>query len=159
MLDREVRYLVTSDRWIKDYQLEEKNIIGRTHYEVFPELPERWKQDHQDVLTGKVKVLKNEEDSFVRPDGRVDWLRWELRPWYDSSGQIGGLLMLSEVITERKLLEQKLQSSEAQMRAIFEALTDLVLTIELNSNSVQVLPTRFPDLAPRGRSPAFYPIG
>jgi len=146
MVDREMRYLVASDRWIRDYQLENKNVIGRTHYELFPELPERWKQDHQDIITGKVKVLESKEDSFIRPDGRVDWLRWELRPWHNLSGQIGGLLMLSEVITEGKLLEQKLQSSEAQMRAMFEALTDLVLTIELSSNSIQVLPTRFSDL-------------
>ena len=146
MLDREVRYLVASDRWIEDYQLENKNIIGRTHYKVFPELPERYKQDHQDILTGKVEVLKSEEDSFVRPNGKVDWLRWELLPWHDLEGKIGGLLMLSEVITERKLLEQKLHSSEAQMRAVFEAMTDLVLTIEPANSSIQILPTSFSDV-------------
>ena len=145
MVDRQMRYLVVSDRWIEDYQLEEKNIIGRSHYEVFPELPERWKQDHQAVLTGQSKMLKSEEDSFVRSDGRIDWLRWELRPWINLKGKIGGLLMFSEVVTQKKLLEQKLRSSEAQMRALFEAMTDLVLTIELTNNSVQILPTRFSD--------------
>ena len=143
MLDREMRYLVISDRWIEDYQLKEKNIIGRTHYEIFPELPERWKQDHRDCLAGKVEFLKSEEDSFVRPDGRVDWLRWELRPWHDLEGKIAGLVMLCEVITERKLLEQKLQKNEAQMRAMFEAMTDLVLTIELVNDSIQILPREF----------------
>ena len=146
MLDCELRYLVVSDRWIQDYQLENQDIIGLTHYEVFPELPERWKQDHKDVLAGKVEGLESEEDSFVRPDGRTDWLRWELRPWHNLEGQIGGLLMLCEVITERKLLAQKLQSSEAQMRAIFTAMTDLILTIDLTNNSIQVLPTKFSDL-------------
>ena len=130
MVDRDMRYILASDRWIEDYQIQEKDIIGKSHYQIFPELPERWKQDHQDCLTGKVEVLKNESDSFVRPDGRVDWLRWELRPWRDSAGQIGGLVMLSEVITKQKLLQQKLQSSEAQMQAVFEAMTDLVLTIQ-----------------------------
>ena len=146
MLDKEMRYLVVSNRWIEDYQLAEKDIIGRTHYEVFPEIPERWKQDHQDCLTGKVEVLKSEEDSFVRLDGRVDWLRWELRPWHNQAGEISGLLMLSEVITERKLLEQQLKSSEARLRALFEAMTDLVFTIDTANNSIEVLPTRFADL-------------
>ena len=145
MVDRQMRYLVVSDRWIEDYQLEDKNIIGRSHYEVFPELPERWKHDHQAVLTGQSKMLKSEEDSFLRADGRIDWLRWELRPWINLKGKIGGLLMFSEVITKKKLLEQKLRSNEAQMRAVFEAMTDLVLTIELTNNSVQILPTRFSD--------------
>ena len=52
MLDDRMRYIAVSNRWIEDYQLEDKNIIGRHHYEVFPELPQRWKQNHQDCLTG-----------------------------------------------------------------------------------------------------------
>ena len=146
MLDREMRYLVVSDRWIEDYQLEEVNIIGRTHYEVFPEIPQRWRQDHQDCLSGKIEMLSREEDSFVRLDGRVEWLRWELRPWHDISGKIGGLVMLTEVITNRKQLEIELQSSETQMRGMFAAMTDLVLTIDDTNNSIQVLPTKFIDL-------------
>ncbi len=145
MLDREMRYIMVSDRWIEDYQIKETDVIGRTHYEIFPEIPERWKQDHHDCLTGKVKFLKNNKDSFIRPNGNVDWLRWELRPWHDSEGQICGLLMFSEVITERILLEQKVKSSEIQMKAVFEAMTDLIFTIDLASNSIQILPTKFTD--------------
>ena len=145
MVDTNMRYLAVSDRWITDYRLKETNIIGRTHYEVFPELPERWKQDHQAVLSGRCKVLKSEEDSFVRLDGRVDWLRWELRPWRNTRGKIGGLLMFSEVITKKKLLEQKLKSSEVRMTALFEAMTDLVLTIEFTDDLIKILPTKFSD--------------
>jgi|GEM_PF-906498 len=145
MLDSQMRYLVVSDRWIQDYQLENQDIIGFSHYEIFPELPQRWRQNYQDVLTGKIKFLKKEEDSFVRPDGRIDWLRWELHPWRNIEGEVGGLLIICEVITERKLLEQKLRSSEAQMRAVFEAMTDLILTVDLTDNSIQVLPTQFLD--------------
>lgn len=130
MVDREVRYLVVSDRWIADYQLQDPDLIGKTHYEVFPELPQRWKQDHQDVLTGKVKFLKSEEDSFIRPDGRIDWLRWELHPWHDIEGRIGGLLMLSEVITERKLLEQKLFAEKELAQVTLKSIGDAVITTD-----------------------------
>ena len=30
-----------------------------------------------------------EEYHFVRPDGRVDWVRWEILPWKDLEGKIG----------------------------------------------------------------------
>ncbi len=146
MLDRDMRYLVVSDRWIEDYQLEDRDIINHSHYEVFPEVPPHWRPTYQDCLAGNIKVFKQEEDSFVRLDGRVEWLRWELRPWHNLAGNIGGLLMFSEVITERKQLEQKLQSSEIQMRRMFEAMTDLVLTIDIADNSIQILPTKFFDL-------------
>lgn len=146
MLDREMRYLAVSDLWIEYYQLEKTDIIGLTHYEVFPDIPQPWRQDYQHCLTGKIDLLKNKEDSYVHSNGRVDWLGLEVHPWRDCEGKIGGLLMLSEVITEKKLLEQKFFSSESQMRAIFEAMTDFVLTVNLTNDSMQILPTKFFDL-------------
>jgi PAS domain S-box-containing protein len=117
MFDRQMKYLAWSDRWIKDYRLGDQNLQGVSHYEVFPGLPERWKEDHQRVLRGEVYV--NENDSFVRRDGRMDYIRYEHHPWRDGDGVIGGLLMFTEVITERRLaeierknLEQKLQQAQ-----------------------------------------------
>ena len=41
MLDRELHYLVASHRWVSDYGLEGQELIGRCHYDVFPEVPAR----------------------------------------------------------------------------------------------------------------------
>jgi PAS domain S-box-containing protein len=44
MLDRELRYLLMSRRWLTDYAFENSNIVGCEHYTVFPLLlPERAK--------------------------------------------------------------------------------------------------------------------
>ena len=48
---------------------------------------------------------------------------------------------LSKKIVERQLLEQKLHSSEAQMRGVFEAITDIVLVIDTQTGSINVAPT------------------
>ncbi|HEY9610272.1 PAS domain S-box protein [Allocoleopsis sp.] len=51
---------------------------------------------------------------------------------------------LQQEICERQLLEDKLFSSEQQMRAIFEAMVDIVLVID-GKNSIQVVPTKATD--------------
>ncbi|MEL6496756.1 MAG: EAL domain-containing protein, partial [Cyanobacteria bacterium J06623_7] len=146
ILDRQMNYLAVSDRWITDYKIKTVNIIGQNHYEVFPETPRRWRENHQDCLMGKIDSLSQSEDFFVRESGLVDWLQWQLNSWRNLDGQIGGLLIFSEVITDRKLLQQKIQSTEGQMRAIFSGMPEFVFTVEPNSDSILILPTKFFEL-------------
>lgn len=105
MLDRHMRYLIASRRWMSDYGLGGRNIIGRSHYEVFPNLPDRWKDIYRRCLAGAVE--KCEEDQFPRVDGTFDWVRWEIHPWRDAHGEIGGLLLFTEVITDRKRADER----------------------------------------------------
>ncbi|GGA71128.1 hypothetical protein GCM10008015_09800 [Flavobacterium palustre] len=100
MFDTKMHYIKTSNRWIEDYNLSGQNIIGKSHYEVFPEIGQEWKDIHQRCLQGVIE--KREEDSFLRANGNVDWVKWEIRPWHKSTGEIGGVIMFTEVITERK---------------------------------------------------------
>lgn len=122
MFDTQMRYLFYSDRWLTDYGIDAEDITGQNHYDVFPEIPPAWKKDHQICLSGS--VLQSNEDTFVRQDGKTDWLKWELRPWYEPSGEVGGILMLTEVITAQKnaqlRLQESLQESEARFRTFMD---------------------------------------
>ncbi|MFC2109789.1 PAS domain S-box protein [Bacteroidota bacterium] len=106
MLDTEMCYISVSNKWIEDYKLAGQQILGKSHYEIFPEISQEWKDIHQECLKGKTQ--KKEEDYFKRLDGTIDWVRWEIRPWYSNSRKIGGIIMLTENITERKRAEEKL---------------------------------------------------
>ncbi len=128
MLDRDLRYIAYSRRWLSDYGLGDQDLTGRRHYDVFPEIGERWKAIHRRCLTGVSE--RCEEDRFERADGGVDYLRWEIQPWHDANGEVGGLVFLTEMITERKLAEDALRASEEKYRLVLRATSDAMWDYE-----------------------------
>lgn len=107
MFDRDMRYIAASRRWIESYGLRGREIIGHSHYEIFPEIPAHWVAVHRRALGGE--TLKKDDDRFERADGSVQWLRWEVRPWLTGTSAIGGIVIFSEDITARKLAEARLE--------------------------------------------------
>jgi PAS domain S-box-containing protein len=129
MFDRDMKYLVASRRWMESYRMAGQSVIGRSHYEVFPEIPQRWKEIHQRCLAGAVE--KGDEEPFPRADGTTDWIRWEIRPWHRADGSIGGIIIFSEDITERKLAEEAVRQSDARYHTLFDSLIEGFCTIEI----------------------------
>ena len=107
MLDREMRYLFASRRWLFDRQLTMQDIVGKNHYEINPNLPEHWKAAHRNCLNGAIET--GAEDPLVRPDGSTIWTKWEVRPWYATDGEVGGIILMSEDITDRKRGEEQMR--------------------------------------------------
>lgn len=89
MFDTNMRYLAASRRWFEDYNIVGQNIIGKTQYEVFPEMEEKWNEYYKECLTGN--VLRKEEDCLKGNEGCIQWISWELRPWYNREGKIAGV--------------------------------------------------------------------
>jgi len=113
MFDANMHYIYASQRWLSDYRLEFSNLIGRSHYDVFPDIPDEWKDIHQRGLAGD--VVRRDEDRFERSDGTKLWVCWEVRPWFKVSGVVGGIVIFSEDITARKRAEEEKQAFEQQL--------------------------------------------
>lgn len=113
MLDRDMRYLQVSDRWCADYSLDCSQLLGRSHYELFPDCPQRWKEMHRRALEGE--TLRTDEDRWDREDGTTKWVRWEIRPWSTSSGVVGGILIFAEDITDRKQMEEAISGMSRKL--------------------------------------------
>ena len=137
MLDRNMVHLACSRRWMEVHRLEDGS-IGRYHYDVFAQIPEHWKEAHRRGMAGE--TVSADEEQFVRPDGLIQWLRWEVRPWLtaDQDGTIGGITIMTEDVTDRVLAERALRESEMRMRLAQEAARAGAWEWRLADNSLQL---------------------
>jgi PAS domain S-box-containing protein len=137
--DRDLRYIYVSQRYLDAYKIKDRNIIGKHHYEVFPDLPQKWRDVHQEALKGK--VTRSEKDSYPRANGSVEWTRWECRPWYEADKSVGGFIIYTEVITEQVEAEDKLRSSEEKYRLLVENQNDLIVKVDTEGRFLFVSPS------------------
>ncbi|NOH02889.1 MAG: GAF domain-containing protein [Chloroflexi bacterium] len=118
MFDREIRYIVASRRWVEEFGGGRPSLTGIHHFDLHPDLPQQWKEAHHRGLAGE--SLHNDDEMWVRADGSTLWLRWMVVPWQGADGEIGGIIVFAENITERKRAENALkrQGEELQQRNV-----------------------------------------
>jgi PAS domain S-box-containing protein len=118
MFDRQMNYLATSGRWVSDWGGGLAELVGRNHYEVYPDVPEWWRRVHCQGQAGA--SIEKDDEVWVRADGSKHWLHWAVQPWFDDEGEIGGIIISTQDITDRKRAEEGLRESEQRYAAIFE---------------------------------------
>lgn len=144
MFDRDLRYIAASGRWMIDYRLEGQQIIGRSHYDVFPRIPQRWKDIHARCLAGSVE--RNDDDVWQPTAGeRRQHLRWEVRPWFITDDQIGGIIMFTEDITVLKETEAALNESRERFELAVRGSSDGIWDWNILTGDVYYSP-RFKEL-------------
>lgn len=128
MFDRDMRYVAASQRWIADYGLGGAPLAGRCHYDLFPEIGEAWKAVHRRGLAGE--VITADPDRFERADGTAQWLRWEVRPWYDPAGAVGGIVIFAEDITQPVEAQRAVAESEQRLSTVIENIAEGIVTAD-----------------------------
>ena len=115
--DRQMRYIAVSRRWLKDYGLD-GYIIGLSHYEVFPEISEAWKDVHRRTLAGK----------SLSSDGDLS----PARRWCYPMGRLGSTSLAQsnrgdrrhiDLVRRRhhsKMAEAALAASEQRYRSVYQ---------------------------------------
>lgn len=129
MLDRRMHYLQASERWCDEYGIPRSQLLGASHYALYPDIPDRWKDFHRRCLEHG-ETLRADEDPWIRADGSVIWVRWEIHPWGLADGRPEGMLIFSENITARKQIEENLRQSEATIRTLLETASQAILAVD-----------------------------
>ena len=128
MLDQQMRYLVCSDQWQSQWELSYQ-LLGLSHYEIFPDLSAAWRHQAEQCLTGDLPTSKIELLMTI-PNGSKQWVSWLMQPWSDQTGAIAGLMLSAEIISERKQAELDLLENQEQLEAVLDAVPGLVSWID-----------------------------
>ncbi|WP_091739510.1 sensor histidine kinase [Phenylobacterium immobile] len=121
IFDREMRYLAVSSRFLTDQDMpgDPALVLGRRHYDVFPNIPARWRELHALVLNDG-QTRRHPADPFPQPGGAVEWVNWSMSPWRDQDGEIGGLVLYCEYVSASVEERLRLEAAEARYRAVFD---------------------------------------
>jgi PAS domain S-box-containing protein len=121
IFDDQMRYLAASRQYLTDQGLSpDTPLLGRRHYDVFPQIPQFWRDKHAQVLADGVELREDEGDRYVDGEGQVHWVRWSMAPWRTDDGRIGGLVLYTEMVTAAVQARQRLLAAEARYRAVFD---------------------------------------
>ena len=117
MFDRAMVYMAASRGWTEAYGRGRVNLVGLSHYELHPDIPERWKVVHRGVMDGEFHT--EDGDRWVDADGQERWVRWVAYPWTDEAGGIGGMILSAAEISAQRRAEAALRESEEKFRNAF----------------------------------------
>ncbi|MCF7929060.1 MAG: PAS domain S-box protein [Spirochaetales bacterium] len=134
--DKDLNYIYVSKQYLNQYNVRERDVIGRHHYEVFPDLPQKWRDVHQRALMGEVS--RGETDPYEREDGTTDWTRWECRPWYESDESIGGIIIYTEVISKERRINRDVRDNINYVQSILRTTKDGFWVLDLDEKFIDV---------------------
>ena len=96
ILDHDLRYVAHSHRWLKYWRLRGQSLLGRRHDELFPALPEPYRESLRLALEGK--VVTRREDPFPLADGSSVYIRWTMHPWRRTGRRVDGVVVVLQNI-------------------------------------------------------------
>ena len=111
LLDRELRYVAASERWSEDFRLKSPHLLGRPQHEVFPQMPDRYREALRRALEGERASLS--EDEVELGDGSRAFMRFTAHPWRNPQGGVEGVAAVAQnidvLVTARRQAEEALR--------------------------------------------------
>lgn len=82
IVDRQMCYIAVTHQWTKTFDVGEADIIGTSHYALFPQHGPSWQRIHNACLNGQSGQWQ--EPDCQLPNGQVVAAQWSIRPWMGS---------------------------------------------------------------------------
>ena len=104
---------------------------GQSTYDLYPEEAEKYYQDDLAVMaSGRPKL--GIVELYEIAAGHKRWVQTDKVPYRDSQGNVIGVLVFAQDVTERRKAEAALQESERQYRLLMEEASDAIVAVDMD---------------------------
>lgn len=138
MFDTEMNYVAASSRWVSTFTQVTGSLVGKNHYEVVPNLPERWRQAHRAGLAGQ--SISATSDAWSAPNGHTIWLDWAIEPWLRPDGSRGGIIIMCKDVSAERQMRDSLAESEERFKLAMDGSHEGLWDWKLGENKVYYSP-------------------
>ncbi len=128
LFDKSLKHLVVSPSWCAILGLAEADLIGRTFDDIFPTARRRFIDAQTRALEGE--TVRRAEDRLVSKDGKMRWVRWEMQPWRDSDGRIGGVIAYMSDVSALVAARREAQAGARRLTLAVNAADAAVFEID-----------------------------
>jgi PAS domain S-box-containing protein len=140
VLDRDMRIVMYNQpfkQWTAELGLELGEVSGKALFEVFPFLPEKVKQEYDEVWrTGKplitIETTALTGQSIITETRKI--------PVTDKEGNVERIVTVVRDITGRKRAEEALAESEEKFRGLAESAKDIIVSIDFEGTVLYINP-------------------
>lgn len=134
--DANLTILMASPEFLAFYDMAPSDTVGRHFYEVFPWVPEAWRNVHQRVLGGE--TVRNDGERFRHPNGEEGWVRWVCAPWRNTKGSVCGLIVMREDITEAVNSQKSVEESKERMHLGMSLASIMILDLDFEQREIKL---------------------
>ena len=140
LTDLENRFTFVNKSFLAVYGYEEQEILGRQPAVLGS--PKNPQKIHDEILDRTLKYGGWKGELYNRrKDGSEFPVYLNTSVIKDRAGNVIGHIGVAQDITERKLAEEALRATEAEFRALFASMSDVILVIDVQGRYIKIAPT------------------
>ena len=110
------------ERWCKELGVEINNPIGKTLFEVFPDLPEKVREEYKEVFDSGQVLMTEEVTKIQGCDVATETLKIPVR----KGGQVVRIVTVVRDITEQEQIKRESHAHEERLSLLFETIPHAV---------------------------------
>jgi diguanylate cyclase (GGDEF)-like protein/PAS domain S-box-containing protein len=115
-----------------------KEAIGKTDFDFFSKEHAQQAYDDEQKIIATKKPIVNIEEKETYKDREDRWVSTTKMPLYDEKGELIGTFGISRDITDKKLMERKLETERSLVNSLMESIPETIYFKDLKSRFIRL---------------------